>query len=32
VHHAFRYIDVLAVAGVAALAAILVLGRRRVRQ
>jgi len=32
VHHAFRYIDVLAVAGVAALAAMLVLGRRRVRQ
>ena len=33
VHHAFRYVDVLAVAGVvAALAAMLVLRRRRVRQ
>ena len=32
VHHAFRYVDVLAIAGaVAALAALLVLHRRRVR-
>jgi len=32
VHHAFRYVDILAVAGaVAALAALLVLRRRRTR-